>query len=88
MLTIVVRRGERIEGRVVDSENRGVRHILVLAQPTVKGRAIRRAFTNSKGYFVLRALHPEHYELRVGDAKYGVQIEAGAKELVLREESR
>ena len=85
---VTARALQRIEGRVVDSENHGVPHILVLAQPTVKGRAIRRAFTNSKGYFMLRALHPERYELRTGDAKHGVEIEAGTKGLVLREESR
>jgi len=87
-LTIVVRRGERIEGRVVDAKNRGVPHVLVIAQPMVKGRAVRRAFTNSRGHFVLRALHPERYELRTGDAKHGVEIEAGTTGLVLREESR
>jgi len=88
MLKLVVRRGERIEGRVVDSENRGVPHILVLAVPTAEGRATRRAFTNSKGYFVLRGLHPERYQLRVGESKQGVEIEAGTRELVLRKESR
>jgi len=85
-LKLVVRRGERITGQVLDSENGGVPHIVVVAEAIGPGRPIRRAFTNSKGHFVLRALHPERYRLRVGEAKRGVEIEAGRTDIVLKKE--
>jgi len=86
LATVQVRRGLRIEGEVRDLQNRPVGHTLVLAEPTTKGVATRRAFTNSRGRFVLRTLHPARYRLRVAEQEATHEFEAGTKNVVLRKE--
>jgi RNA polymerase sigma-70 factor (ECF subfamily) len=86
LATVHVRRGLRIEGEVRDLKNRPVAHTLVLAEPTKKGVATRRAFTNSRGRFVLRTLHPVRYRLRVAEQEAAHEFEAGTKNVLLRKE--
>ncbi|MHC4956561.1 MAG: sigma-70 family RNA polymerase sigma factor, partial [Planctomycetota bacterium] len=87
-VTLVVRRGERIEGTVLDADKRGVAHVLVVAKPTREGLAVRRAFTDSKGRFLLRALHPERYRLHVDNAERAVEVVAGRRDVVLHREAK
>jgi len=87
LATMRIRPGVRIEGVVRDARNRPVPHVLVLAEPVEEGRPVRRAFTNARGRFVLRALHPERYRLRLSEAADAVEVEAGRDDVVLQKEN-
>ncbi|MHC4939894.1 MAG: sigma-70 family RNA polymerase sigma factor [Planctomycetota bacterium] len=82
--TVHIRRGLRIEGQVRDLQNRPVPHVLVQAE--AKGRPTRRTFTNSRGRFVLRTLHPDRYALRVAGQGTAHEFDAGTENVVLRKE--
>ena len=88
VVVLVVRRGERIEGRAVDAAGAALAGALVVALPLRAGRPVRRAFADTSGRFVLRALHPERYRLRTKSSEETIEVDAGARDVILRGETR
>jgi len=80
VLTVAI--GPTITGRV------GLPHTLVLATPLRAGLPTRRTFSDSKGNFVVRALHADRYRLSTGAGRRVTEVDAGARDVYLREENR